>query len=576
VKSSFIKILSLMASCFWLTIAGSCSPEKEASPDPQPEEGAYYLALMLSTSQTMTRASEPSEQPEGRLPSLSEMEDKIDNLTLFLIDATGDNALTTTNNLELSGKDLKFEKALYVDFNNPNPDFIIDPKGTDIPSGYDNAILIKLPPNTELKDGQYAMAAVANMGDQTAIKSLYELRKLIVDKIWENATADQKPVARTNFAMSSYDENGGVLSRVYGFATYPGTRYSPFKGSCNLMRLAARIDLGCSEIGADGTIPQYGAITADNEIAYNVTDGTETSGIVYVNAVELVNSMSKPSYALRHSKSATEISDPIDETNWFENLDCGGLLKKEGNNELAYIIDPNFLLKNKEEADSKREDWFGDSRPEKIKADVVGSIDRFNENRNALINQFIMSDADQADKNKGFTKTLTIGYVNENTFYNEKGIDPMKFATGLIFRAKFVPSKVYSAVDENNKPTSLNGKYSKGNSFWRVKATVETKEAITYFDNEEAAKSFATAQNGELIAYPGGIAYYNIWIRHAEEIKGKNDYVLQYGIVRNNVYRILLKIKGSGSPKPFEIPTETSWEVYTKPWNLRVQPEIIM
>ena len=65
-----------------------------------------------------------------------------------------------------------------------------------------------------------------------------------------------------------------------------------------------------------------------------------------------------------------------------------------------------------------------------------------------------MSDADQADKNKGFTKTLTIGYVNENTFYNEKGIDPMKFATGLIFRAKFVPSKVYSAVDENNKPTS--------------------------------------------------------------------------------------------------------------------------
>ena len=97
-----------------------------------------------------------------------------------------------------------------------------------------------------------------------------------------------------------------------------------------------------------------------------------------------------------------------------------------------------------------------------------------------------------------------------------------------------------------------------------------------YFDNEEAAKSFATAQNGELIAYPGGIAYYNIWIRHAEEIKGKNDYVLQYGIVRNNVYRILLKIKGSGSPKPFEIPTETSWEVYTKPWNLRVQPEIIM
>ena len=45
-----------------------------------------------------------------------------------------------------------------------------------------------------------------------------------------------------------------------------------------------------------------------------------------------------------------------------------------------------------------------------------------------------MSDADQADKNKGFTKTLTIGYVNENTFYNEKGIDPMKFATGLIFR----------------------------------------------------------------------------------------------------------------------------------------------
>ena len=84
------------------------------------------------------------------------------------------------------------------------------------------------------------------------------------------------------------------------------------------------------------------------------------------------------------------------------------------------------------------------------------------------------------------------------------------------------------------------------------------------------------------VKYTDGVCYYRYYIRHS------NDNILgvvskmEYGIVRNNIYRLVInsfqKI-GDPTPVPNNLTDMDEYlriHLYVQPWELRVHPEIIM
>ena len=93
---------------------------------------------------------------------------------------------------------------------------------------------------------------------------------------------------------------------------------------------------------------------------------------------------------------------------------------------------------------------------------------------------------------------------------------------------------------------------------------------------------YADSHRGTLTEYPDGICYYNMWIRHANDNTADpgpdRRSPMEYGIVRNNVYRISFTFHGPGNLTPDNPrPTEHMRTViYVRPWAFHRHPEIIM
>lgn len=630
---------------------GACATDDDFRKDAV--EASCYLTLQVRLSSDGTRTDDNhSEHPENSdqytdhegLVAGTDAENRIKDLTFFFVDKecaeAGDvNDIIYSDKSELfrlSQKDLPFVAALHISIGKPLP------KGLT----YDAAtatLRIRIDDGKTIRD-RYAMTAVANMGDLSAgnpgieniftdpdsndpvtvpdaangLTSLYKLREYLITNAWENETIDGKNTA-TCFRMSGINipAGGGVLFPVLvgGESGPDGSETNPFRARCDLMRVAARIDLGCNR--KDDANPDtgvtYGTINEQGEVEYVAYEKSSDSsgdgstparlGKVYLTGVEIFNRLREDAvnvYALRHTveKNAAENFNATTTTlsACAGGMECGGLLKRNEDaqkTELYYVADPYFTMKKTlpEDEDPNTGGYYDNtyrSLWERVGNDTNGNGD-------SGLFAVSMSDltehkTDDYDISKGFNRTLTLGYVKENT-YDNSHLDPgspetfntranTNYATGLLLKTVFVPDKVYTdaACTEADAITEI----SRGTTFhmWRGTATDGEVRSIFFLTNKAAEDYKTYVGEGEVSSFKNGVGYHELFIEHADAAAPPMS-VMKHGVVRNNVYRVLLTFKGPGKTLYSETPQDLEWHIYTRNWNLREwnmreEPEIVL
>ena len=447
------------------------------------------------------------------------------------------------------------------------------------------------------KDRFMRILIVANAGDLTKlVEGGVSVRGIADYTAYGNAwtVGGDGIQANSDYFVMSSAFNGVKRSDRYSRdgLIIPGDRI--YTSEVNLERVAARIDL---EVAENQLVDfNYGGENVGENGGENVGKGLkydikEADHYLTITDIIPVNLMQQNSYLLKQVTEGTDLGENMNAVSRFvagdEKTDAAGLPTN-------YVISPSFLSIFNNPAINNAT-YFGDTSSANLRANyeaVIGSgkyrIDRFG----GLLNI-----PDDSWGKPNANKALLVTYSNENTVHEKfqvseggenggaNGWKASDYITGLLFRAQYHPEKVYTAEDGWNPDASR--AYADGEDFWLFRTVEgETKESKNlYFASEAALNAYvATLPAGgeyETQYYPGGICYYNIWVKHANIDREPNateqNFPMKYGIVRNNIYRISLSFNGIGEPKPeIREPYNVTSRIFVVKWNFRPQPEIIM
>ena len=156
--------------------------------------------------------------------------------------------------------------------------------------------------------------------------------------------------------------------------------------------------------------------------------------------------------------------------------------------------------------------------------DAYATSNKQTDDYNNYYSSFDVATVPTHSKNTDWTM---LGYTMENT-NDVSGDDLEKYATGVVFKARYTPSSMQEGADFYY----LNGEFYASIDAIKADANVQGMEGLTAENYETYGIDF----------HDGGICYYTWWIRHSNNA---NDDIMRYGIVRNNWYRLTVNsIKG--------------------------------
>ena len=518
-----------------------------------------YLELTVTTGGTTASRANPTGGEEGDgLEHGRNNENTIHNLTIFVYaDKDGLGLDSETNAIVWS----KYVAAAEID--TENPDFPLDRiYNVRIPLADTDFQYFRPVQGTTLR-----AAVVANAGDLTSQHtSVGNLRWAICEApAWtqtDGTIADQSDyfVMSSAFNGAKRTDNykrDGVINIAQS-----NTEGIVYSSDITLERVAARIDLEFSTetYNANGTL-EYTVKGLDNNNKRTVT---------LLNTIP-VNLMQNHSYLFKHLSGGVDNLGRNDDQFIAadETVDNIGVPTN-------YVITPDFFDKA---GTPDYSNWYGQSSAEWLSAQDVDDV---------LGQRYPMSSFGAAfniesDWNTpAGARAITITYSNENT--QSKTEHDSRYITGLLLRTQYNPGKVYTSGDITQEPVV----YTTGNDFYLFRTVADNvlESQNLYFATQAALDAYvATLPAGgryETAHYPGGICYYNIWIKHANVYPDGNlaydeDIPMEYGIVRNNIYRISLNFNGIGQPTPeINEPHNITSRIYVIKWNFRQQPEIIM
>ncbi len=400
---------------------------------------------------------------------------------------------------------------------------------------------------------------VANVGDITTKVS--NVQQLFDYKDYSSWTVSEgKP---TKFAMSSTTDSytlGGT-----------GTEEDPIKYHIDIERTAARIDFDFKGATLD---------TDSKSLDYVVKNAAGTLAIAnfYLTHVKIVNGCILPSYMLKR------VANDVNGTNGFQYL--GDETFSKDGTATNYVIDPRTAERNGTFPDEWIETCYGATSmvtsltPTYADDSPIGTMQNFNSH---------IDWSATATNVQGYT----IGYVNENTFDMNQTV--AAYATGLQLKGIYKPARVYSAYNAEEGKLTENTEYAKGQDFWRVLCTDNpAEENCLYFDNEEAAQAYCNAYNttykdvdgntkveghsgiASYTKYNGGVCFYYVWLRHANNGDDGVQGPMEFAIVRNNIYRLQIsKVSGPGTVKPDpRNPEYLKAIIYVRKWREVTHPVI--
>lgn len=500
------------------------------------EMGSHMLLQLSFLSQSGTRANPTGgETGDGTEPGVRH-ENEIKNVCVFII-------------RNVNGMDADASTPFL--FNGYFTTGMVDCNWLNTTYGVD--IKFKLKGYTPADNDR--VLVIANVGNiLSSVSNLGQLRDYTAYSAWQN----QAHLADNNFFVmsSAYNNSSDGLVHV---TPHPGTFEDPYIATMNIQRAAARIDFMYKD-GVNNT--------AAGELQYDVHQfpddlSSRVLATVHVQNIIPVNLMQKPSYLIKRVTSNSSISSAV-RYGSLETMNGAGIPNQ-------YVIEPHTLLKEAAVADATLDSWYGTTRAKTVS-------DNINTYLTAAtgITGYQATETTVSENVAGYTfdRNMTLAYTNENTQSKEHN-DP-NFMTGLLLKAIYEPKTVYSDASKTEVP------YTKGTDFWRYSATFTTmaERYCKYFDNQAAAEAYRDAhplEMGEVEYYPGGVCYYNIWLRHANiDTDPHLTFPMEYGIVRNNIYRVgVEKVTGPGTALPvMNGPDHIYLRIFVRKWNLRVQPAI--
>lgn len=445
----------------------------------------------------------------------------------------------------------KVEKVIYV--NNINGEYERKTENADGSITYDLPVYVD---RAFTFSAEYYYVVVLNTGDIN-VSTLGELRDNLVVNPWLMYGSTFMS-GRSRFAMSNEGAShfeGGV-----------GSESDPYIISTNVERVAARLDFctNGSEIVADQLkFPVY------------TTTLSKVYADVYVSHVRGFNLMQNPAYLIKR------ISDgKSGEKRYLADEIAGSAYPSDGGTKTMYVEEPNTWAKGEADIADLRT-WFGNTR--------YGS---FSESQGAT--ELWCSNAYKVHtgSGNGFTNGTStdawgnnfyvVDYTNENTM--TPTATNGKTATGIFLRAIYVPRTVNEGVDADGNPVA-DASYKKGDDFWRYIpiSTEVSEEQALYFSSEAAAQAYKNAHPEEIATishYHKGICYYVTYMRHDNSGHGDRIYdiaPMEFGIVRNNIYRLRVSFNGPGYnvlPEEQIEPEGIKPYIFVKKWNYIEHPEI--
>lgn len=467
--------------------------------------------------------------------------------------------------------------------------------GTGIDAVWETA-----PVQTTVENGDYNVIVVANPGDnrwweQAENQTLGAVRDYIQQEAWTKTNGDY-----TNFLMSSADEPTEKLT------INNNSENEPAKVTVNVERMAARVDYlaeneyTCTDPAYNGaTVKITGAtivnrLTAGSYLLKRVADDVNGANLEYLGDETATNTVA-PNYVLdpwTKLKTQQNLEDEVFEVNG-QNVAAAGLYDAE-----TYIPTRS----------DNPEDWAG-----YCKAGVAATADDYLRVGYALENT-----TDRLSTSLNYNTGIVFkaqfhpegvdDYSDGQTFFTYNGViyptltDMMGQLNEIIEFNSFGDLIIEDMLDWNqlkdsfvskikNDPTGYRDyllKIAEGKDDEFAEITSQEREQLkwTYYLNnvlgvvEDSQNGPEINQNGintrnmlfknsdeKLRTYYKGQCYYIWWLRHSNDGDDEKNGVMEYAVVRNNIYKVSVNsIYSLGGDIPDN--QQLDAQVYVNKWSM--------
>lgn len=416
--------------------------------------------------------------------------------------------------------------------------------------------------STKLFAKSFKLTSLTHKGSDEAGNIIYETEHVSVPQgtydIFVTANTDRQiektteaeflaDIDRTSYARALIEDISGGIMMTNRASANTGTVIANTSGNeetvvnITLERVLARIDI------------------AKGSETFQLTDDEgKMYAKITLDGYYIVN-LAKHFYTFRHTAVLTSLTEP----SWSISENFGDIQDVNG-----YVIDPYFFKKT-------------------IDASAFDNSDKFYEN--------FWGDYSNpsAVTWTAFKPVVASGDPQFNTVYSLENcaLFPAQkngYSTGVIFRSKMEPNNnVYHlagdgsmelVTDPNNYPEVLYYyNYKFYDSAEALAAAIGTTTISGVSLDLYKAQKFEKTDDGYR-------SYYIYWIRHLDNNKPTNMGVMEFAIVRNNLYSLVVtNVSGLGYNNPIvdpDIPdegeTSLSLIVNVKPWIVRDQTNIVL
>lgn len=198
----------------------------------------------------------------------------------------------------------------------------------------------------------------------------------------------------------------------------------------------------------------------------------------------------------------------------------------------------------------------------------------------AVFNEFVWTQQQPLDGNTAGTPIYSYSDFTKANI-ESKAIKVADFFNHLL--AKFSDPFGYIKKLKNTYDTNKDGKYDNGDTGYDADKKFVAADAIDTYLADDANKA---AINAVVLPYENGVCYYPYWIRHASNGIPTKMSVMEFAIVRNNIYDMTVKgisglgLSGAEKPNPGTDDEEDKYyfnvEIYVKNWVVRKNNDIVL
>ncbi|WP_370798834.1 Mfa1 family fimbria major subunit [Xylanibacter rarus] len=546
-----------VAGCLLMaSLAAGCAQEDI---DTAPSGGggmsaSSYVSLSFASQQSTPTRSNPTggEQGDGQEKGQAK-ENEIKSAVAFFYQGSGTDGVNSSGTTPIMAV-ATFNVGSYTEPGNG-----IDRKYTTTPQQVD------------LDDGTYNVLVVANPGaDWWTGQSLTlaDVRNHIQTTAWTASGSDYSDFVMTSAADATLTLNSNPES-------------DPAKATVNVERMAARLD--------------YKA-----EASYTCTDPAYTGATVEITGAALVNNLTAGSYIIKR------VADDVNGTNLSY---LGNETADENDAATNYVLDPWTASKNGNlygtwfmNGSSDPNWWAGYVQPGTSVSDGAETWKRIG----YTLENTTAADAAGSDYSTGvvfkakFNPQGVANYQNGATFfaYGTKIYASMEDMMAGFYGSKFddldniTSCATWGDVKQfitstllTNDPSGYN-KYLEGLAEGKDDSeTVANASSLTWGNYMLNECGYSKDENGKVVldqngkvtrialksygvrTYEDATCYYTWWVRHSNDNDDTKKGIMEYAIVRNNIYKLTVNsVYSLGG----EVPEEESLivDVYVNDWLL--------